>query len=91
LFRGSCCALKPKGKIFTYGPYTDNYKLTPAKKFEFESNLKMCNEKWGLRDITNQLIPNAFMYGFTLTENVETYKSDKTPSNNSFLVWSKTI
>lgn len=91
MFRGSCCALKPKGKIFTYGPYTDDYKLTPARKFDFDSNLKMRNAKWGLRDITHQLIPNAFMYGFTLTENVETYNPDETPSDNSFLVWSKTI
>lgn len=74
-----------------YCPYTDNYKLSPMRKFEFDSNLKMCGVKWGLRDITHQLIPNAFMYGFTLTENVETYDPHETPSDNSFLVWSKTI
>lgn len=90
MFRGSCCALKPKGKIFTCGLYTDNYKLTPTRKFVFDSNLNMHNAKWGLRDITHQLIPNAFMYGFTLTENVRTYPHE-TPSDNSFLVWSKTF
>lgn len=55
-----------------YGPYTNNYKLSPMRKFEFDSNLEMYDVKWGLRDITHQLIPNAFMYGFTLTENVAT-------------------
>lgn len=82
--------LKPKGKILTYGPHTDNYKLTPARKFDFDINLKMHYVKWGLRYITHQLIPNAFMYGFTLTDNLGTYK-DETPSDNRFLVWSKTM
>jgi len=45
LFRDSCCALKPKGKMFMYSPYTDNYKLTPTRNFDFDSNLKKLNAK----------------------------------------------
>jgi len=67
-----------------YGPYTDNYKLTPTRQFEFDSNMKVLNSKLGLIDITHQLNANAFMYGFTLTENVETYNPHETPSDTSF-------
>jgi len=65
LFRGSCCALKPKSKLFTYGPFAGNYKDIPERKFEFDNNLKTYNVKWGLRDISEQIIPYTFMYGFT--------------------------
>lgn len=77
--------LKPNGKLFTYGPYGDNCVITPQSNIDFNHSLKLRNSAWGLRDVSKQLVPTAFKYGFTLTEKVEM------PSNNLFLVWSKFI
>lgn len=85
LFKGSCRILKPKGKLFTYGAYEDTGVLTPQSNIDFDCSLKLKNPAWGLRNITEQLIPTASKYGFTLTEKVEM------PTNNHFLVWSKLV
>lgn len=85
MFKGSCHALNPKGILFTYGAYEDNGVITPQSNIDFNHSIKLRNPAWGLRDITKQLIPIASKYGFTLTERVEM------PSNNNFLVWSKSV
>lgn len=85
LFKFSSYALKPNGKLFTYGPYGDNGVITPQSNIDFNRSLKTRNPAWGLRDITKQLIPIANKYGFTMIEKLEM------PSNNHFLVWSKSV
>ncbi|XP_025418748.1 UPF0585 protein CG18661 [Sipha flava] len=85
LFKGSCYVLNSKGILFTYGAYADNGIITPQSNIDFNNSLKLRNPSWGLRDITKQLIPIASKYGFTLTKKVDM------PSNNHFLVWSKSV
>lgn len=85
LFKGSCYALKQNGKLFTYGPYADNGVITPQSNVDFNQSMKSRNPSWGLRDITQQLVPIASKYDFTLTEKIAM------PANNYFLVWSKSI
>lgn len=85
MFKGSSFVLKPNGKLFTYGPYADNGVITPQSNVIFDHSLKSRNPSWGLRDITKQLVPTASKYGFTLTEKIDM------PSNNNFLVWSKSM
>lgn len=83
LFKGSCYALKPNGRLFTYGAYANNGVITPQSNIDFNSSIKARNPGWGLRDITDQLVPIASKYGFTLIDQIAM------PSNNHFLVWSK--
>lgn len=85
MFKGSYRALKSNGILFTYGPYADNGVITPQSNVDFNHSLKARNSSWGLRDITNQLVPIASNYGFILTDKLEM------PSNNYFLVWTKSI
>ncbi|XP_063698976.1 methyltransferase-like 26 [Culicoides brevitarsis] len=82
LFANAGKLLKPKGKLFTYGPYAENGVLTPESNVNFDLSLKSRNKDWGVRDIVH-LEEVARKNGINLVEKVEM------PSNNKCLVWQK--
>jgi hypothetical protein len=82
LFKNASKLLKPQGLLFTYGPYSENYVLTPESNFSFDRSLKAQNPEWGIRDINDLK---------TLAEenSIELLKINNLPSNNKLIVWRK--
>lgn len=82
LFKNVSFLLKPKGLLFTYGPYSVNNILTPESNANFDKSLRRQNPLWGVRDI-DDLVKAAEINSMRLSG------SHDLPSNNKLLVWSK--
>lgn len=82
LFANAGKLLKPKGKLFTYGPYAENGVLVPESNVNFDMGLRAQNPAWGVRDIVD-LEKVAQKNGIKLIEKYDM------PANNKCLVWQK--
>ncbi|CAB0004924.1 unnamed protein product [Nesidiocoris tenuis] len=83
LFRGCHVYLKPKGLLFTYGPFAMNGIISPQSNVDFDKQLKIRDPTWGLRDIEVELKPLASRFDFELVQ------IHDLPANNKLLVWQK--
>lgn len=82
LFKNASKLLKPQGLLFTYGPYSENYVLTPESNVSFDRNLRAQNPEWGVRDICD-------LKKLAEENSIELIKIHDLPSNNKMLVWMK--
>ncbi len=82
LFEASGSLLKPRGRLFRYGPYAVNGELTPESNVNFDRYLRGQNSEWGVRDIAD-LTKEATKNGLSLEATREM------PANNKVLVWKK--
>lgn len=82
LFRAASQLLKPKGTLFTYGPYAHKGVLVPASNVQFNLSLQTRDPEWGVRDIVD-LEQVAAKNGLKLKQSLNM------PSNNKFLTWIK--
>lgn len=82
LFKNASKLLKQQGLLFTYGPYSHNYVLSPESNVSFDKSLRMQNSEWGIRDICD-LKKVADLNAIELLE------INDLPSNNKLLVWKK--
>lgn len=80
---GSAETLKPGGYLFTYGPFAMDGKLSPESNISFDAGLRKTDPSWGIRDITQQLVP--------LAKGLELHLLNihDLPANNKLLVWQK--
>ena len=72
-----------KAKLLLYGPFTRNGEHTSASNVEFDQSLKARDQRWGVRDLDNEILPLAKKYGFSLSEIVEM------PANNLSVIFEK--
>lgn len=82
LFAGVSQALKPKGLLFTYGPYNIGGRFTHESNEAFDRSLRSRNPLWGVRDV-EALEAAALPHGIVLHERVPM------PHDNFTLVWRK--
>lgn len=82
LMRGASALLASGAPLVTYGPYTvDGQHISPSNQ-EFDESLRIRNQEWGVRDIT-EVASAAAEHGIELIERVPM------PANNFTLVWRK--
>lgn len=82
LFENSSKLLKPQGLLFTYGPYSENYVLSPESNVSFDQSLRAKNPEWGVRDICD-------LKKLAEKNSMELMNIYNLPSNNKLLVWIK--
>ncbi len=82
LFELSGGLLRPGGRLFTYGPYAENARISPESNVAFDATLRRQCPDWGLRDIRD-LNDEASKNGLCLEA------SHELPANNKLLVWKK--
>ncbi|CAD5228886.1 unnamed protein product [Bursaphelenchus okinawaensis] len=82
LFRSAEGLLKSGGRLFTYGPYGRDGKITPESNVRFDESLRRDNPEWGLRSI-EELNDLSDKHSLTLTDVFEM------PANNHTLVFRK--
>ena len=82
LFKNCSKLLKPKGLLFTYGPYSINNVLTPESNVSFDKGLRRQNPRWGIRDIDD-------LKSLAQKNSMNLLKIHDLPSNNKLLVWNK--
>lgn len=82
LFKNASKLLKQKGLLMTYGPYSENYILTPESNVSFDNSLRAHNAEWGVRDIVD-------LKKLAEESSIELIKIHNLPSNNKLLVWKK--
>ncbi|TRY70266.1 hypothetical protein TCAL_11374 [Tigriopus californicus] len=74
--------LKPGGRLFLYGPFAENGRLTPESNRRFHATLRQQNATWGIRDIRD-LEEEAAKVGLGLEAH------HAMPANNRILVFKK--
>ncbi|RAN35908.1 DUF938 domain-containing protein [Hyphomonas pacifica] len=79
LIGGAGRLLKPKGKLFLYGPFARHGEIAPSNA-EFSANLKSRDPRWGVRDLDQQIVPLAEEVGLRLQQVIEM------PANNLSVV-----
>lgn len=82
LFKNASKLLKPQGLLFTYGPYSENYVLSPESNISFDKSLRSKNPEWGIRDICD-------LKKFADQNAIELLEINNLPANNKLLVWKK--
>ena len=82
LFLNAGTLLRPKGLLFTYGPYAEGGVLEPESNRNFDLSLKSRDPGWGIRDV-DDLKKEAEKNGIELEDVHEM------PANNKLLVWRK--
>ncbi|KAH7724152.1 hypothetical protein AAVH_08230 [Aphelenchoides avenae] len=83
LFESAGFLLKPyTGRLFTYGPYGFDGKISPESNLRFDKSLRGQNPEWGLRDV-EELKKKAAANRLTLK------KVHAMPANNHMLVFEK--
>jgi len=83
LFKGAGELLAPSGRLFTYGPYAYNGKLTPESNVSFDKSLRRSDPSWGVRDVHKELEPLAEKAGLSIL------RIHPLPANNQLIVWEK--
>ena len=83
LFAGAQKLLKPKGRLFLYGPFSRNGVHTAPSNEAFAASLKMRDASWGVRDLDLDIAPLAEKNALTQTDIVEM------PANNLCVVFQK--
>lgn len=82
LFRNASKLLKTQGLLFTYGPYSENYKITPESNVAFDESLRSQNKEWGIKDICD-------LKKLADENSIDLIKIYDLPANNKLLVWKK--
>ena len=82
LIGGAGRLLKPKGKLFLYGPFARHGEIAPSNA-AFSENLKSRDARWGVRDLDQQIVPLAEEVGLRLQQVIEM------PANNLSVVFQR--
>lgn len=80
LLAGSRLCLRPKGRLFLYGPYKQGGRHTAPSNEAFDQGLRSRDPRWGVRDL-ERVVEKATEAGFSLLEVIEM------PANNLSLVF----
>ncbi len=83
LLAGAGRYLAAGGMLFLYGPFSRNGEHTSPSNVAFDESLKSRDERWGVRDLDQDIVPLAKAAGLTLESVVEM------PANNLSVVFRK--
>lgn len=83
LLRHGAGILGPEGRLFFYGPFKRDGEMAESNR-AFDRSLKARNPEWGVRDLTQEIVPLAQDHGFTLAH------VEQMPANNLSVVFGKT-
>lgn len=80
LFAGAAGLLESGALLVLYGPYRRNGRHTAPGNAAFDASLKARDPDWGVRDLEQEVVPEAERAGFSLDEAVPM------PANNLSVV-----
>lgn len=83
LFSGAGRLLKPKGRLFLYGPFSRNGAHTAPSNEAFDRSLKSRDSRWGVRDLDLEIAPLAEAAGLRRAAIIAM------PANNLSVVFEK--
>ncbi|MBU2606037.1 MAG: DUF938 domain-containing protein [Alphaproteobacteria bacterium] len=83
LFAGAGRLLKPKGRLFVYGPFGRDGIMAPSNA-RFSEDLKRRDLEWGVRDLNMELLPLASLADLILLDVIEM------PANNLAVMFERT-
>lgn len=83
LLAGAGRYLAAGGMLFLYGPFSRNGEHTSPSNAAFDESLKSRDERWGVRDLDQDIVPLAEAAGLALESVVEM------PANNLSVVFRK--
>jgi SAM-dependent methyltransferase len=83
LIAGAARALRPKGRLFLYGPFKRDGKHTALSNAVFDTSLRNGDPEWGVRDV-EEVAATAKRAGLSLREIVEM------PANNLIVAFART-
>ncbi|KAJ9478096.1 hypothetical protein PHBOTO_001665 [Pseudozyma hubeiensis] len=73
--------LSRDGWIAIYGAFNEGGKFTSEGNERFDAEIRKRDERFGLRDAQNELVPLAYRHGYELLERIEM------PAGNLFLIF----
>lgn len=80
LFAGAGRLLTPGGALFLYGPFAQDGDIAPSNA-GFDANLKQRDARWGVRDLTREIVPLAKANGLKLAH------LEDMPANNLSVIF----
>lgn len=80
LFAGAGRLLTPEGALFLYGPFAQDGDIAPSNA-AFDANLKQRDARWGVRDLTRDIVPLAKASGLRLAH------LEDMPANNLSVIF----
>ena len=83
LVSGAAALLKPKGRLFLYGPFSRNGAHTAPSNATFDQSLKGRDARWGVRDLDRDIIPLCAREGMSLVA------IEEMPANNLSVVFAR--
>ena len=82
LLAGAGRLLRPRGRLFLYGPFAREGEIAPSNA-RFSEDLKRRDPEWGVRDLDREVLPLARKVGLDLAAVVEM------PANNLSVIFEK--
>ena len=83
LVAGAAQLLKPRGRLFLYGPFSRDGVHTATSNAEFDRTLKSRDPRWGVRDLDRDIAPICADEGLKLVA------VEEMPANNLSVVFAR--
>lgn len=83
MLEGAGKGLPKEGKVILYGPYRRNGQHIAQSNQDFDQNLKSRDPSWGIRDLEQDVVPQAEKCGLQLASVIDM------PNNNFIVVLNK--